>query len=27
LQLLSNQFDYVFRMKLLELYKGQGIKL
>jgi hypothetical protein len=25
--LLSNQFDYVFRMKLLELYKGQGIKL
>jgi outer membrane protein len=27
LQLLSNQFDYVFRMKLLELYKGKGIKL
>lgn len=27
LQLISNQFDYVFRMKLLELYKGQGIKL
>lgn len=27
LQLLTNQFDYVFRMKLLEFYKGKGIKL
>jgi len=27
LQLISNQFDYVFRMKLLEFYKGQGLKL
>jgi outer membrane protein len=26
-QNLSNQFDYVFRMKLLEFYKGQGLKL
>lgn len=24
---LNNQFDYVFRMKLLEFYKGQGLKL
>ena len=23
----SNQFDYVFKMKVLEFYKGQGIKL
>ena len=23
---LSNQFEYVFRMKLLEFYKGQGLK-
>ena len=23
----SSQFDYVFRIKLLEFYKGQGIKL
>ncbi len=27
IQQLSNQFDYVFRMKLLEFYKGQGLKL
>jgi len=26
-QQLSNQYDYVFRMKLLEFYKGQGLKL
>lgn len=26
-QNLSNRFDYVFRMKLLEFYKGQGLKL
>jgi len=25
--MLSAQFDYVFRLKLLEFYKGQGIKL
>lgn len=24
---LSNQYEYVFRMKLLEFYKGQGLKL
>ncbi len=24
---LNNQFEYIFRMKLLEFYKGQGIKL
>ncbi len=24
---LTNQFDYVFRMKLLEFYKGMGLKL
>ncbi|MBX2932205.1 MAG: TolC family protein [Chitinophagaceae bacterium] len=24
---LNNHFDYVFRMKLLEFYKGQGLKL
>ena len=24
---LNNQFEYVFRMKLLEFYKGQGLKL
>ena len=22
-----NQFDYVFKMKVLEFYKGQGLKL
>jgi outer membrane protein len=27
LDMLNNQFDYVFRMKLLEFYKGQGLKL
>jgi outer membrane protein len=27
LQFVSNQFDYVFKMKVLEFYKGQGIKL
>ena len=27
LEKISNQFDYVFRMKVLEFYKGQGIKL
>lgn len=26
-ELLNSTFDYVFRMKLLEFYKGQGIKL
>jgi outer membrane protein len=27
INLLSAQYDYVFKMKLLEFYKGQGIKL
>ena len=27
LQQLTNQYDYVFKMKLLEFYKGKGIKL
>ncbi len=27
LERLNNQFDYIFRIKLLEFYKGQGIKL
>lgn len=27
IQLLYSQYDYVFKMKLLEFYKGQGIKL
>lgn len=27
LEKLNNQFDYVFRLKLLEFYKGQGLKL
>jgi outer membrane protein len=27
LQYVANQFDYVFKMKVLEFYKGQGIKL
>ena len=26
-QLLYAQFDYVFKIKLLEFYKGQGLKL
>ena len=27
LQYVSNRFDYIFKMKVLEFYKGQGIKL
>ena len=27
LEMALNQFDYVFKMKVLEFYKGQGIKL
>ena len=27
IELLSAQYDYVFRLKILEFYKGQGIKL
>lgn len=27
LELVANQFDYVFKMKVLEFYKGQGLKL
>lgn len=27
LNLIANEYDYVFKMKLLEFYKGQGIKL
>ena len=27
INLLSSQFDYVFKMKVLEFYKGLGIKL
>ncbi|MFC4232057.1 TolC family protein [Parasediminibacterium paludis] len=27
IQQISNQYDYVFKMKLLEFYKGQGLKL
>jgi outer membrane protein len=27
LQQLTNQYDYVFKMKLLEFYKGKGLKL
>lgn len=27
LQYVSNQFDYIFKMKVLEYYKGQGLKL
>jgi outer membrane protein len=27
LEKTSNQFDYVFRMKVLEFYKGKGLKL
>ncbi len=26
-QLLADEYDYVFKMKLLEFYKGQGLKL
>jgi hypothetical protein len=24
---VQNQFDYVFKMKVLEFYKGMGLKL
>jgi outer membrane protein len=27
IQQIANQYDYVFKMKLLEFYKGQGLKL
>ncbi len=27
LETVSNEFDYVFKMKVLEFYKGQGLKL
>ena len=27
LELAQNQFDYVFKMKVLEFYKGMGLKL
>ena len=27
IQALYSQFDYVFKMKVLEFYKGQGLKL
>jgi outer membrane protein len=27
LQQVLNEFDYIFKMKVLEFYKGQGIKL
>ena len=27
IDLLYTQYDYIFKMKLLEFYKGQGIKL
>ena len=27
IQALYSQYDYVFKMKLLEFYKGQGLKL
>ena len=27
LQYVLNQFDYVFKMKVLEFYKGQGVQL
>jgi outer membrane protein len=27
LEMALNQYDYVFKMKVLEFYKGQGIKL
>jgi len=27
IQLVSAQYDYIFRLKILEFYKGQGIKL
>ena len=27
IEMLNAQYDYVFKMKLLEFYKGQGLKL
>jgi outer membrane protein len=27
LEMTLNQFDFVFKMKVLEFYKGQGLKL
>ena len=27
IEMLSSQFDYIFKLKLLEFYKGQGLKL
>jgi outer membrane protein len=27
LEYTLNQFDYVFKMKVLEFYRGQGLKL
>jgi outer membrane protein len=27
IQQVANEYDYVFKMKLLEFYKGQGLKL
>jgi outer membrane protein len=27
LELAQSQFDYVFKMKVLEFYKGMGLKL
>ena len=27
LQQLTSQYDYVFKMKILEYYKGEGLKL
>jgi outer membrane protein len=27
IEMLSAQFDYVFKLKLLEFYKGQGLRL
>ena len=27
LQYVTSEYDYVFKMKLLEFYKGQGLKL
>ena len=27
LQAVLNQYDYVFKMKVLEFYRGQGLKL
>lgn len=27
LQQVANEYDYIFKMKLLEFYKGMGLKL